>query len=356
MSPATSVVNGSIRRSADLSSSGTTIPTHAFPCQIPRRDHKDALTTRQVSQSRSILVEILRTNDLVLISFIELILKAERVAYFVADQHMAAVEGSSASCRGGFWSTEKLRVRVSWSKRVWEKNCAMPDPSAELDSASTADGLTEDRWLGGRLMSHSEARPSGRDGRRPPRCGGGRRSARPIVDVGAGVGAVGLALAERSSLASVDLLEMILRWRRCQGQCGAQRASVAHARLTARRPQPEGAPRSGAGGIGRLRRHQPAVLRRRGGPRLSDESKARAHVLAGARPADACRLDSASLAILAPGGRFVMIHRPDALSLILAAIGNRLGTLAILPVHPAIGASAHRLLVSGVKAPRPRYG
>jgi Putative prokaryotic signal transducing protein len=40
------------------------------------------------------LVEILRTNDLVLISVIESILTAERVVYFVADQNMAAVEGS----------------------------------------------------------------------------------------------------------------------------------------------------------------------------------------------------------------------------------------------------------------------
>jgi hypothetical protein len=40
------------------------------------------------------LVEILRTNDLVLISVIESILTAERVAFFVADQNMAAVEGS----------------------------------------------------------------------------------------------------------------------------------------------------------------------------------------------------------------------------------------------------------------------
>jgi Putative prokaryotic signal transducing protein len=40
------------------------------------------------------LVEIMRTNDLVLISVIESILTAERVAFFVADQHMAAVEGS----------------------------------------------------------------------------------------------------------------------------------------------------------------------------------------------------------------------------------------------------------------------
>ncbi len=40
------------------------------------------------------MVEILRTNDIVLISVIESILKAERVAYFVADQNMAAAEGS----------------------------------------------------------------------------------------------------------------------------------------------------------------------------------------------------------------------------------------------------------------------
>ena len=36
----------------------------------------------------------MRTNDLVLISVIESLLTAERVAFFVADQHMAAVEGS----------------------------------------------------------------------------------------------------------------------------------------------------------------------------------------------------------------------------------------------------------------------
>ena len=40
------------------------------------------------------MVEILRTNDLVIISVIESILTAERVRYFVADQNMAAAEGS----------------------------------------------------------------------------------------------------------------------------------------------------------------------------------------------------------------------------------------------------------------------
>lgn len=40
------------------------------------------------------MVEILRTNDLVVISVIESLLRAEGIAFFVADQNMAAVEGS----------------------------------------------------------------------------------------------------------------------------------------------------------------------------------------------------------------------------------------------------------------------
>ena len=40
------------------------------------------------------MVEILRTNDLVLISVIESLFRAAGVGFFIADQHMAAVEGS----------------------------------------------------------------------------------------------------------------------------------------------------------------------------------------------------------------------------------------------------------------------
>lgn len=40
------------------------------------------------------MIEILRTNDLVLISAVESLLRAAGVVCFVADQHMAAVEGS----------------------------------------------------------------------------------------------------------------------------------------------------------------------------------------------------------------------------------------------------------------------
>ena len=38
--------------------------------------------------------ELLRTNDLVLISFIQSLLDSAGLSYFLADQHMSAVEGS----------------------------------------------------------------------------------------------------------------------------------------------------------------------------------------------------------------------------------------------------------------------
>jgi putative signal transducing protein len=40
------------------------------------------------------VIELVRTNDLVVISLIEGLLTQARVPFFVADQHMSAVEGS----------------------------------------------------------------------------------------------------------------------------------------------------------------------------------------------------------------------------------------------------------------------
>ena len=40
------------------------------------------------------MIELMRTNDLVLISAVEAILRAARIDCHVADRHMSAVEGS----------------------------------------------------------------------------------------------------------------------------------------------------------------------------------------------------------------------------------------------------------------------
>src|SRR5580693_8349441 len=84
----------------------------------------------------------------------------------------------------------------------------MAEPSAALQSAGTTDALTEDRWLGGRLLLVQPKRGHrvGTDAALLVAAAGvpeGR-----IVDVGAGVGAVGLAVAQRSPLASIDLVEV----------------------------------------------------------------------------------------------------------------------------------------------------
>ena len=41
------------------------------------------------------MIEILRTNDLILISVISSLLDESNIAYFVADEHMSVLEGSS---------------------------------------------------------------------------------------------------------------------------------------------------------------------------------------------------------------------------------------------------------------------
>ena len=45
------------------------------------------------------MVELVRTNDLVVISLIEALLRQEQIAFFVADQHMSAVRDRWAFCR-----------------------------------------------------------------------------------------------------------------------------------------------------------------------------------------------------------------------------------------------------------------
>jgi tRNA1(Val) A37 N6-methylase TrmN6 len=45
----------------------------------------------------------------------------------------------------------------------------------------------------------------------------------------------------------------------------------------------------------------------------------------------------------------LMIHRADALLAVLAAFDRRFGAITILPVAPAAGAAANRIIVSGRK-------
>jgi tRNA1(Val) A37 N6-methylase TrmN6 len=227
----------------------------------------------------------------------------------------------------------------------------MAEPFPRDENPAIADGLTEDRWLGGRLalLQPRRGHRVGTDAALLVAAADARHGR--IVDVGAGVGAVGLALAKRSALASADLVEIDPELARL-AQSNAERNGLeACARvlrldvLNARERREAGLVESADCVVTNPPFFEPNAVRV-----SPDEGKARAHVLARAETgASLADWISSSLAILAPGGRFVMIHRPDALPMILAALENRLGATALLPVRPHAGASAHRLLVSGVK-------
>lgn len=56
--------------------------------------------------------------------------------------------------------------------------------------------------------------------------------------------------------------------------------------------------------------------------------------------------------LLAPGGSMIMIHRADALPAVLKAMDRRFGAIAVRPVLPRDGAASHRMLIRGIRGSR----
>ena len=168
-----------------------------------------------------------------------------------------------------------------------------------------------------------------------------------ILDVGAGVGAVGLVAALRSPQAQIGLVE--IDETACVLARDNIRANGLEARMRVFKTDILTPAHRRAAGLC----DEQAALVLTNPPFLDpdfvrvspDSDKARAHVAA----APLSEWVRACLALLAPGGIFAMIHRADALADCLSSIGSRLGGVSIRPVHPRAKASASRILVRGVK-------
>lgn len=223
----------------------------------------------------------------------------------------------------------------------------------ETGLAPAPDELTDDAFLGGRLNLLQPARGH-RAGHDAMLLAASAAEARCAVDLGAGVGAAGLAFAVRVPQASVTLVEI-------------DPATAALAARNAGRQTPDIAGRVGVV-VADI-----AVLARPSGPpepaaRAADlvlmnppfNDPARHRVSPHERRALAHSVPDAGLdmwlraaeRLLAPGGRLALIHRPEAVEAILAGLKGRFGAVTIRPVHPAPGAPAHRLLVGAVKGRR----
>ena len=210
------------------------------------------------------MIELVRTNDLVLISFVESVLTQAGVRFFVADNHMSAVEGSL-----GFLPR---RILVDSDQHAAGAPVdARGRPVARTQRWLSAEATSLDAILGGRLRLRQT-----RDGHRVGldaillAAAAGAPVAR-LADVGAGVGAVGLALLQRWPAATGALIEIDPELAAlAQGERRAQRPCRSRPRRRRRRARsaepPRRRPRRRSG---RPRRRQPALSRRRGGARLA---------------------------------------------------------------------------------------
>jgi tRNA1(Val) A37 N6-methylase TrmN6 len=174
------------------------------------------------------------------------------------------------------------------------------------------------------------------------------------LDVGAGVGAAGLALALTRPQVRVGLIE------NDPDAAALARENIALNKLSDRGLVFEAdllSPR-GRRGAGLIDESAELVITNPpffdpARARLSpDPAKRRAHAMPAAGSAALIAWLAAALALVAPRGSFILIHRPDALPAIFEALTGRAGAITILPVHSHANKAAIRMLVRARKGSR----
>jgi FkbM family methyltransferase len=170
-----------------------------------------------------------------------------------------------------------------------------------------------------------------------------------VLDVGAGVGVVGLAVARRAPRATVTLVEREatladLARSNVERNGLQERAHVLEADVS-RRLDDLPALKAEAESFDHVLANPP--YNPEGAGTVSVEAlKAAANVMPGGTLARWARF----LAAMArPGGSATMIHRADAVAEVLSVFAGRFGGLLVFPLYPRHGASASRVLVQGIK-------
>ena len=167
------------------------------------------------------------------------------------------------------------------------------------------------------------------------------RGVASALDLGAGVGAVGLAYAFRNTAARIVLAEID------PAAAAMARLNIAENRLDDRISVEEGDALLLSGPQVDLVLTNPPFLQS-GRARVSPARRL-AHLMP---EGGLDRWIKCAVARLRAGGRLVLIHRTDALPELLAALDRRFGAVEVIPVLPRAGEPATRVLVTGVKGAR----
>jgi FkbM family methyltransferase len=174
----------------------------------------------------------------------------------------------------------------------------------------------------------------------------------PVLDVGAGVGVVGLCVAARCPPAKVVLIERDpnlseLARANIERNGFSERASVIETdltRATAALDEANVASESFAVVLANPPYHDDRRSTAAESP-LKAVSHQMSEEALEAWARFMCRM-------AAPGGRVAMIHKAEALSRILSAFEGRFGSVGVLPIYARAGEPAIRVIVEGVKGSR----
>lgn len=230
----------------------------------------------------------------------------------------------------------------------------MTGKSTHVTDGSREAELTDDAFLGGRLRLLQPARGHRAGHDALLLAAAAPEDARRAVDLGAGVGAAGLALATRLPGVEVALVEIDPVTAALAARNGARQQPDLSARVevvtadVAQLGRPAGPARPAAGAADLVLTNPPFndPAHHRASPRAA---RALAHSAADTGIEPWLR---AAERLLAPGGRLVLIHRPEAIAPVLAALTGRFGAVTIRPVHARPDSPAIRMLVGAVKGRR----
>jgi tRNA1(Val) A37 N6-methylase TrmN6 len=216
-----------------------------------------------------------------------------------------------------------------------------------------AAGETDDAFLGGRLqvLQPRSGYRAGIDGVLLAATVEAGPTAQ-VLDVGAGVGIVGLCVASRLPHVRITMVE------RDAGLAGLARRNVARNGFGDRarviladvmRPLADCPELAGvAESFDHVLANPPFFVEGRG-TAAPDPVKAGANAMPeGGFP----RWVRFMAAMARPGGRIGLIHRAEALAEVLGALTGRFGGAVVTPLHPRAGEPATRVLVHAVKGSR----
>ena len=219
-------------------------------------------------------------------------------------------------------------------------------------TTATRHGTSEDAFLGGalRIRQPEDGYRAGIDAVLLAAAAPVRASRKErVLDVGAGVGVVGLAVARRAERACLTLVE------RDASLAGLARDNAEQNGLAARVRVVQADVSRRLDDLPELRPEAESYDHVLANPPYNPEGagtvavealKAAANVMPGGNLARWARFMAA---MARPGGSVTLVHRADAVGEVLTAFAGRFGGLVVFPLYPREGASATRVLVQGIK-------